>query len=241
MAALINLYWRELKSLVRLGLFEPRCRGCDNPLVLPEEDVICRQCLAKIGMMTGANCKRCSKVLADGLDLCGDCMLKPPPFERNVSYAVYDGLCKDIILLYKYAEVQTLKYLLADLLVRLFRQKVNEDFDYLIPVPRDPGRRREFDHLLSVAKIVSRRLGIPLMKRNLIKIKKTPPQATLPLSRRLRNLNGAFALKQPHLIQDKRLLLLDDVYTTGTTARKCTLLLKKHQAAVTVLTLARSV
>lgn len=236
----VALMWRELKSIMRLALFDPHCRCCDSALVFEGEEVICRECLEGIKRVTRPVCRRCSKLLYDGLELCGDCLLKPPPFETNISYALYDGIFKDIILLYKYAEVQTLKYRLADFFIRLFHEKVTGKVDYLITVPRDPGRTREFDHLLSVARLVSRRLGIPLLKNNLYKVKTTPPQATLSLKQRLHNLDGAFALKHPDRVRDKRLILLDDVYTTGTTTRKCTFILKKHRAAVTVLTLARS-
>ena len=144
--------------------------------------------------------------------------------------------------MYKYNGVERLKYLFVDYYMELFKEKINENFDYIVPVPPDRIRKREreFSPILEIAKILSRRLEIPLASRNLIKIKKTLPQAGLTRAKRIANLDGAFKLKHPEKIKEKKLLLIDDVYTTGTTIKKCAQLLKKQNADVIALTLARS-
>ncbi len=80
-----------------------------------------------------------------------------------------------------------------------------------------------------------------LLPGNLKKIKKTLPQAGLSMKKRLNNLNGAFKLNNPVEVRGKKILLIDDVYTTGTTVKKCTGLMKRVRADVIVLTLARSI
>jgi ComF family protein len=145
-----------------------------------------------------------------------------------------------LILKYKYKGIEKLKRLFVDYYIELFEEKINEDFDYIVPVPPDRGRKREFSPILEISKILSRSLGITLSAGNLIKVKQTPPQAGLTRAQRITNLDGAFKLKHPGEIKGKKLLLIDDVYTTGTTINKCAQLLLKKNADVVVLTLARS-
>jgi ComF family protein len=111
----------------------------------------------------------------------------------------------------------------------------------MVPVPADRGRKRELNPILALCKRLSRNLGIPLMRKNLIKVKRTEPQVLLSQARRLKNLDGAFRLKDPAAVRKKRIVLVDDVYTTGTTIKKCTQLLKKAGADVVAITLARSI
>ncbi|MCP5107575.1 MAG: ComF family protein, partial [bacterium] len=99
----------------------------------------------------------------------------------------------------------------------------------------------EFNPVLELAKILSRRFEIPLLGNHLVKHKKTLPQAGLSRSKRLTNLDGAFKLAVAPSLKGKKVILVDDVYTTGTTIKKCTELLNKQDAEVTALTLARSV
>jgi ComF family protein len=144
--------------------------------------------------------------------------------------------------MYKYKGVERLKLLFVDYYIELFEEKINEDFDYIIPVPPDRGRKRkrEFSPIFEISKILSRRLGIPLSSGNLTKVKQTLPQAGLTRAQRITNLDGAFKLKHPEKIKSKKLLLIDDVYTTGTTINKCAQILTKQKADVVALTLARS-
>jgi ComF family protein len=142
--------------------------------------------------------------------------------------------------MYKYKGIEKLKRLFVDYYIELFHEKINENFDYIVPVPPDRGRKRELNPILEISKILSRRLGIPLSSGNLVKVKQTLPQAGLTRAQRITNLDGAFKLKHPDKIKGKKLLLIDDVYTTGTTINKCAQLLFKQKADVVALTLARS-
>jgi ComF family protein len=173
-------------------------------------------------------------------DRCGECILNPPPFRKHVSYSRYQGLLKDLILLYKYSGVEKLKNLFVDYYIELVNDVINEDFDCIVPVPPDKSRKREFGPILEAAKILRQRLGIKLLPGHLVKIKETPPQAGLSKAKRIRNLDGAFKLEFPREIKGKKILLIDDVYTTGTTVSKCAQLLSKHAADVAAITLARS-
>jgi len=120
----------------------------------------------------------------------------------------------------------------------------NLETDLIMPVPLHSARlrTREFNQSLLLADQVARHLTRPVSANNLIRKVATDPQTTLSRQARMRNLRKAFAVRKPHEIVDRRILLIDDVFTTGTTVNECAKTLKKAGAAsVTVLTLARTV
>lgn len=187
-------------------------------------------------------CEHCGRPLGNISRRCGECLLNPPPFRKHISYGEYEEELKELILKFKYGNVEKLKHLLTDYYIRIFYKKIDESFDFIVPVPPDKGRKREFNPVLEIAKILSKQLEVKLLPLHLVKIKKTLPQAGLTRSQRLNNLNGAFKVTETHpSIKGKKILLIDDVYTTGTTVKKCTELLTKEDADVVALTLARSI
>jgi len=118
------------------------------------------------------------------------------------------------------------------------------DADVIIPVPLHPARlrAREFNQSLLLADQLGRHLARPVSARNLVRIAATDPQTTLSRQARLRNLRNAFEIRRPQDLADKRILLVDDVYTTGTTLNECAKILRKAGAGpVFGLTLARTV
>ena len=243
----IHRWYRQLKCIVQVSIYLPTCKGCGNQLVFAEENLLCKDCRQEIADIRYHDswlnlCQSCGRTLHHQYERCGDCILQPPPYGKHRSYSRYQELLRDLILMYKYKGIEKLKFLFVDYFLELFAENIDENFDYIVPVPPDKGRKqkREYNPILEITKILSRRLKIPLSSRNLIKIKQTPPQAGLTRVQRLTNLDGAFKLKHPEKIKGKKILLIDDVYTTGTTINKCAQLLVKQKADVTALTLARS-
>jgi ComF family protein len=242
-----NIYWwfKELKRIVQLSIFLSTCKGCGNQLVFEDEDLLCKDCQQEIANIRYHDCwlnmcQYCGKTLYHQHERCGNCILQSPPYRKHRSYSRYQGLLRDLILKYKYKGIEILKRLFVDYYIELFAKEINEEFDYIVPVPPDRGRKREFNPILEISKILSRRLGIALSSGNLIKVKQTLPQARLTRAQRITNLDGAFKLKHPEEIKEKKILLIDDVYTTGTTIIKCGQLLLKQKADLVALTLARS-
>jgi ComF family protein len=118
------------------------------------------------------------------------------------------------------------------------------DVDVIIPVPLHPTRlrAREFNQSLLLADQLSRHLSRPVSTTNLVRTVATDPQTTLSRQERLRNLRKAFEIRKPQDLAEKRILLVDDVYTTGTTLNECAKVLRKAGAGpVLALTLARTV
>ena len=227
-------------QMVRVGLFLPRCRNCGLDLVLSEEMVICRNCREKIVPTAENQCRICGKFVTQGIESCGVCLLRPPPYFRHLSYAAYEGTLREIIILYKYGEVEPLKNFLSGLYLDIIMRNHFPAFDAVVPVPADLRRKHGFQPVSSMGRILASRLGIEFMPRLLLKKKCTPPQVGLSQAQRKTNLDGAFSLAAGKKPSGLHILLIDDVTTTGTTIKKCAFVLKKGGARVTALTLAQS-
>jgi ComF family protein len=229
-----------LLQLLRSALFLPRCRICGLDLVLAEERIICSECRAKIRPAAENHCRTCGKFLPQGVATCGACLLEPPPYDRHLSYAAYEETLREVIILYKYGQIEPLKHLLAGLYFETVRRRLAEVFDAVVPVPADRRRRHGFQPVRAMGAVLARRLGIAFRPRALRKKKSTPPQVGLSQAQRKANLDGVFALAAGHGLAGRRVLLIDDVTTTGTTLRKCAAELSKGGAKVTALTLAQA-
>lgn len=230
-----------LGRMVRCGFFRPRCRLCGVDLVLAGEGVLCRECLARIAPWRGKRCRVCGAFLPAGSPLCGPCRLEPPPFERHRSYAPYEGTLREVIILYKFGRVEPLKRLLAGLYLDTLARELPGGYDAVVPVPADRRRRREgFLPLDEAGRLLARRLRTPFRPGWLRKARSTPPQVGLTRAQRLANLDGAFALAEGAQVRGRRVLLIDDVTTTGTTLRRCAAALKRGGARVTAVTLGQA-
>lgn len=144
-----------------------------------------------------------------------------------------------MILLYKYSGVEILKYTIAEYYMDLI-DTINQSgsYDCLITVPRDRGRKYYYDHNRLVAELISKRTGKEYKKRGLIKIRSTPQQASLKKDMRMKNLKGSYICRNRKEIAGKKLLLIDDVYTSGSTLRSCSSVLSEAGAEVSCITLA---
>jgi ComF family protein len=154
-----------------------------------------------------------------------------------MSYGLYKDELAMAIHLYKFKGIKRLSGPLGKLLLGFDLEGV----DAVIPVPLSVKglRERGFNQSLLLAKCVSDSSGIPLIIDGLVKTSDTPPQIGLPAKKRRTNLKGVFEAARD--FRDRRLLLVDDVMTTGATANECSLRLRKAGAEdVMVLTLARA-
>jgi ComF family protein len=164
-------------------------------------------------------------------------MQKPPLFSKILSYGLYEGVLAEAIHQLKFYGVRRLSKPLGSLLLSLELPGA----DMIIPVPLSKKGliRRGFNQSLLIARVVARHSGITLDMDTLFKAKDTPPQLGLSAQERSTNLRNAFGVRGN--LRDLRLLLVDDVITTGATVRECTKMLTKAGAKeVTVLSLARA-
>lgn len=229
-----------LVNIITNSLYQKRCLICSALICDVEEGNFCLKCKENIRGKDLNVCEICSIELPGGNRVCGQCEIDPPPFIKHVSYSIYKGELRKMILLYKLSGMDNLKHYISGLYKKVIEKNFEDGFDIIIPVPSDPGRSRPFKPVSEIARILSKHYGWKLSESNLIKRKSTERQSSLSYSKRIKNLNGIFKVTDPEELKGKKVLLIDDVYTTGTTIKKCSILLKKYSGSVNVVTLARS-
>ncbi len=161
-------------------------------------------------------------------------------FDAAYSYGAYEGTLRELIHLFKYGRIRPLAGPLGELLALALPR--DQSFDAVVPVPLHWRRRwqRGFNQSELLAAAAARRYGIPVL-RALRRGRATASQAGLSNSRRRANVTGAFLVRRGQDVRGRRILLVDDVLTTGATASACAAALKQAGArAVAVLTLART-
>jgi ComF family protein len=179
----------------------------------------------------------------DGGDhLCQSCLLDPPPFLWAKSAGLYEATLRRAVHKFKYEGDFNLDRPLAALMEDAM-QGLLEDYrpDLLLPVPLylTRLRQRNYNQALLLARALGRSWQLPVASRLLLRIRPTPPQIGLKAAQRRRNLRGAFCLSRS--LQGERVLLIDDVMTTGATARECArTLLDGGAGEVAVAVLARA-
>ncbi|MBP5671132.1 MAG: ComF family protein [Victivallales bacterium] len=217
------------------------CPGCGRT-VLSEGEEMCAECLAECDVLPEKRCPRCGGP-ADGLlDECGLCQLEEEdrPWKQAVSVFPFAGKARQWIHEFKYRDKLYLAPFLADSLADAWRKYGNsEKIDGIVPVPLHWLRRfmRGYNQTEVLADHLGRRLGLPTvccLKRS----RYTRQQARMNKEERRRNIRHAFVCRKSPA--GLRLLLLDDVFTTGSTLKAAaTALLDGGAAAVSVLTIAR--
>jgi len=236
-----------ISKLAELLFFPSFCRLCSTLLENPGEKIICRNCWQSLRGHREAVCICCGRFFHGDAEphLCSACIENPPPFVCHRSCGSYRGRLKDIILLYKYRKYRILGEGLAAFAFQTQREA--EDLWYgvetCIPVPLHPRRRRRRG--FNQAEIISRRLSAEKGLRHangcLIKTSNIPPQTSLDGGARRRNVKGAFTVRNPGAVEGKSVLLVDDVYTTGSTIRECASVLKAAGAReIRALTIAQA-
>lgn len=230
-------------------LLPVECAQCRRPLTDDPVPFFCRLCWENLKRLTEPVCPRCGLPFASTITLthapghlCASCRLHPPAYTRAWALYPYEPPLQDAIRLFKYHG----KVVLAKHLGSLLEGCVGRlpPVDLLMPVPLHPDRLRDrgFNQALMLADRLNRRLKAPISYDNLVRCRATQPQTELTRKARMKNLRRTFALLHPEQVKDKRVLLIDDVMTTGTTVNECAKTLRKAgSAAVFVLTLARTV
>jgi ComF family protein len=170
---------------------------------------------------------------------CGICRHGQRGFDAAYCFGAYEGALRELIHLYKYGRVKTLARTLGDFMAAAL--PLDERFDAIAPVPLHWRRQwqRGFNQSELLAKTLSQRSAIPLIKA-LRRVRSTATQAGLSNTARRRNVSTAFECRRPDAVAGKRILLIDDVMTTGSTAAACAAALKRAGATrVALLALAR--
>lgn len=216
-----------------LLFFPSFCELCRSFLEKPGEKIICLSCQAKIRPEASPYCPCCGRFFegAGGPHICAACLEKRPPLAKHRSCARYKGIVKDIILLFKYRGYEILGRHLGDFVSLALSDEIDlwEGVEAIIPVPLHPKKQkaRGFNQSQVLAKRLARHKNIRLMENRLVKVKNAPPQTSLEAGERAENVRGAYRVRKAGDLEGKIVLLVDDVYTTGSTLRECSAALRK--------------
>ena len=228
-------------------LFPAACAHCETPLWDDPIPFVCEACWTKLVPIPSPCCPHCGGPFASPVALqhsptheCGACRTKPPAFTQTWSLFPYQSPLKEAILLFKYRGKRSLtKHFIQAMIPALPTLPI---IDALMPVPLHPQRlrEREYNQSLLLAHGLSQHLQVPLLLSCLLRVRPTEPQTSLSKKERLTNLRRAFAVNDVSRITGQRILLIDDVFTTGTTLHECAKTLRKAGSGpVYGLTLAR--
>ncbi len=227
---------RQFAGAVVDTCYPPVCLACDG---LRNEEgglFLCKECLSRCTPIAPPICTRCGLELP-GLkeaDLCGRCLLSPPPFERARFGLGYDTPLSRLLIQLKYSRRLHVRPPLVHFLVQAFETwYAAEEFDVVIPIPvtRQRLAQRGFNQALMLARGVGRATGLKIAWRALRKTRNTLPQVGLTREERAGNLKDSFAISARPLVRAQRILLVDDVLTTGATIREASRTLMSNDAA----------
>ena len=236
-------FWTKIIDL----LLPPRCICCGK--IVSNANGLCADCFNSINFISKPYCAKCGHPFEEVVNkksqklLCGRCSKKQKtPFRLNRSALIYDDISKDLILALKFMDKTENAKTLAKWLYIAGHDIWQEEVDILVPVPLHYKRliKRRYNQSALLAKELSKLTGIEADYTSLIKHKSTKPQVQFSGRERVKNVKGVFSVKHPEKIKGKRVVLVDDVMTTGSTLKECALALKKAGAkSVDTLTVAR--
>lgn len=210
-------------------LFPRRCPVCDG-IVMPKGRLICPECVKKLSFVKDPVCKRCGKeVISADIEYCFDCVRHKRTFEYGRALVNYDEIARSSMAKIKYKNKREYLDFYGEAICARYEKQIRRmEADVLVPVPVHPSRRRErgFNQAELLARRIGERLEIPVCPQMLVRNKKTVPQKGLDPAGRLKNLEEAFLAGEP-LKGVEGVILVDDIYTTGSTIEACTRALKK--------------
>jgi ComF family protein len=229
--------------------FPPHCSFCGHDWDSAAGDRIglCGDCRTCLGRPLGTVCRRCARIVPeiDGDEAdCFQCRKTKLRFSRTICLSKYDSELRTAVLRLKRSRSEALAFALAEL---LFAHRGDDlkslAADILVPIPMHWRRRwrNGVNNPELLAEQLGRRLHVSVVSRSLVRRRHTPTQTGLSPPERLLNVRGAFAVRRGRPLVGRRILLIDDVMTTGATCNEATrCLLESGAAEVSVATLARA-
>lgn len=220
-------FLRQLKHLV----YPEKCMVCRKLLSGEVEQVVCDGCYSHL--LKGNLCKRCGRPYKIGEEGCLCCEVEEEPLtEQVVGLFPYRDHFRKSVLRWKYQGIRKYARGYADLFVNDLGTIALLDIDAFIPVPLAPSRakKRGFNQAKDLSREMSKLTGVPVYDC-LVRTRDTRPQAECSKEQRSKNVKGSIAINPklplPHL---RRVAIVDDIYTTGSTAKECIKILKQEYA-----------
>ena len=241
----------EIGDAVVSVFFPSECRICERLLTSASRVPLCEECLASFERVPNIICEVCGRPLP-GLAqkegeqlLCPACQNRTYAFDRARSFAVYEDAVVRAILLLKFEQIEPLGAWFAEQLaevVRAERERLAGDVVVPVPLHRERERERGYNQATLLSKPLARKLQLPHQAVLLMRTRARPEKQVLTLEERWQSVRGAFATRPGIQVDNLRVLLVDDVLTTGATLDACARALREAGAkSVIGLTVARAV
>lgn len=232
---------------VGLGFFYPEtCQLCQEQPATARDGFVCRHCWTQVRFIRPPFCERCGLPYPGDLTApfeCANCREMDLSFSSARSAVVARGIVRETIHRYKYQRALWFEPFLTGLLIREAKPALDEHrWDVIVPVPLHSvkQREREFNQAERLARHLSAATGIPLRRKWLRRVVPTSTQTLLTREQRAANMRGAFLVDRRVHLDGERIVLVDDVFTTGATTNACARALRAAGAGeVCVWTVAR--
>ena len=231
-------------SEIKHALFKPNCLLCASSQA--NNHGLCSACLVELPWHPISSCAQCG--LSSSGQLCGSCISSPPDFDATQAVFIYQYPIDKMMQRYKYGNMLNISHTFGQLLAEkkplsylnscTFNTSAfntcafnTSAVDLIIPMPMHPTRikQRGFNQALEIAKVLSKNHPDKLDYKSVVRQTLTPPQASLPLKERVKNIKGAFKVKNN--LAGKRIAIVDDVMTTGASLNELAKTLKNAGAS----------
>jgi len=223
-------------------IFPPHCRICGEI----GSSILCRKCIESFQPLVPPLCEICSAPVdrEEELTICSRCRDFRPSYDRAWSLFVYDGALKKAVLDFKYNGVSRLHNIFGELIFeRLKRELKGTEIDAVVAVPLHPSREksRGYNQALLLARSSASMISLPVLESELVRVRHTDSLSDLGRKERYSSLEGVFSLQKKISLTGKKILLVDDIITTGATFHQCSRILKEGGAShVYGITVART-
>lgn len=214
-------------------IFPPACPVCGSPLDYNKgrKERICRKCADKLEYIKEPYCMKCGKQIEEEKEeYCYDCQRKKHSYDRGIAVYQYTEAIKQSIYRFKYQGKREYASFYAREAAKRYGRLIAEwKIDVIIPVPmyKPKKRRRGYNQAELIAQELGKYLNISVNTEVLERFRKTIPMKELNDVERIKNVENAFNIKT-NVVKYKKVLLVDDIYTTGATIDQCSKILKEH-------------
>lgn len=216
------------------AIYPLKCEVCRQQLPLTAGVRICESCRGKILPIGDNFCRKCGKSLQIVTDYCVDCLGNDTLYYESIKAAgMYYGVLRETIHSFKYQRRSCLGTDLGDFMLSSFQQHFSlNSLDKLVPVPlhKKQYRHRQYNQSEILARNLSKAIGIPVAADTLARIRETRPQFTLNKQERAENIRNSFQVKNGAWLPGAKVLVIDDICTTGSTINECARVLKQSGA-----------